>query len=105
MKSNVFWQLARKTARPVPTNDTWRFEPPHPGEFSWLSEAHPYTSTLYCRIRTGKLYSLSLNDFPKFLSGTYLEFLNLEIKGILREPSKYADNQVDLFFQDAKASS
>ncbi len=41
-------------------------------------------------------YSLSLNDFPKFLSGTYLESLNLEIKGILREPSKYADNQVDL---------
>ena len=43
-------------------------------------------------------YSLSLNDFPKFLSGTYLESLNLEIKGIIREPSKYADNQVDLKF-------
>jgi hypothetical protein len=43
-------------------------------------------------------YSLSLNDLPKFLSGTYLESLNLEIKGIIREPSKYADNQVDLKF-------
>ena len=43
-------------------------------------------------------YSLNLNDFPKFLSGTYLESLNLEIKGIIREPSKYADNQMDLTF-------
>ena len=41
-------------------------------------------------------YSLSLNDFPKFLSGTYLESLNLEITGTIREPSKYADNQVEL---------
>jgi hypothetical protein len=43
-------------------------------------------------------FSLSLNDLPKFLSGTYLESLNLEIRGIIREPSKYADNQVDLKF-------
>ena len=43
-------------------------------------------------------YSLSLNDLPKLLSGTYLESLNLEIKGIIRESSKYADNQVDLKF-------
>lgn len=41
-------------------------------------------------------YSLSLNDIPKLLSGTFLESMNLELKGILREPSKYAGNQIDL---------
>jgi hypothetical protein len=43
-------------------------------------------------------YSLSLNDIPKILSGTFLESLRLEIKGIIREPGRYADKQIDLAF-------
>lgn len=41
-------------------------------------------------------YSISLNDMPKLLSGTFLESLNLEVKGIIREPRKYADKPIDL---------
>jgi hypothetical protein len=41
-------------------------------------------------------YSLSLNDLPKLLCGTFLESLNLEIDRILREPGKYAGIHINL---------
>jgi hypothetical protein len=43
-------------------------------------------------------YSLSLNTVPNILSGMYLESLNLEINGVIRQPEKYAGKEMTSSF-------
>jgi hypothetical protein len=43
-------------------------------------------------------YLFSLNDYDKYASNPYNEYLNLEIKGIIREPAKYVDKEMKAVF-------